>query len=353
MVFSRHTEGPFMKILVTGGAGYIGSHMVRTLGEKGHDIVVYDNLSSGHEASVLYGRLAVADLSDTRTLGTLFETEKFDAVMHFAAHMEVEESVNNPIKYYRNNFANALNLIEACTEFNVRTFVFSSTAAVYGIPDEIPVTEETPLRPINPYGASKSMVERALKDVSEVSDLRYVALRYFNVAGADALSRIGQRYRNATHLITLALKTALGLREHLNIFGTDYDTPDGTCIRDYIHVDDLIDAHVLALDHLASGSDSRVFNCGYGRGYSVREVVETARKVTGIDFPVRETGRRAGDPPSLVADSSRLRKELGWKPSHDDLEYIIRTAWEWEKKLKLMADGRTSSGSIREGQDTP
>jgi UDP-glucose 4-epimerase len=322
-----------MKILVTGGAGYIGSHMVRTLGERGHDIVVYDNLSSGHETSVLFGRLVVADLSDRETLRALFEAEKFDAVMHFAAHIEVEESVNIPIKYYRNNFSNALNLIEACNEFDVDKFVFSSTAAVYGIPAETPVTEKTPLLPINPYGASKAMVERALKDVAHVSHFRYVALRYFNVAGADALSRIGQRYRNATHLITLALKTALGLRDHLNIFGTDYETPDGTCIRDYIHVDDLIDAHVLALDYLASGNDSGIFNCGYGRGYSVREVVETARKVTGIDFPVRETWRRAGDPPSLVADSSRLKKELGWKPSHDNLEYIIKTAWDWEKKL--------------------
>ena len=245
----------------------------------------------------------------------------------------MEESVKSPIKYYGNNFSNALNLIAACTEFNVDRFVFSSTAAVYGIPEEIPVTEETPLQPINPYGSSKVMTERALEDVARISSLRYVALRYFNVAGADELSRIGQRYRNATHLITLSLKTALGLREHLKIFGTDYDTPDGTCIRDYIHVDDLINAHDLALDYLSSGGESRVFNCGYGRGYSVREVVEAARKVTGIDFPVEETGRRAGDPPSLVSDSSRLRRELGWKPSRDDLEYIIRTAWDWEKKL--------------------
>jgi UDP-glucose 4-epimerase len=343
-----------MKILVTGGAGYIGSHMVRTLGEKGHDIVVYDNLSSGHKASVLYGRLTVADLSDPKTLRTLFQTEKFDVVMHFAAHIEVEESVNDPIKYYRNNFSNALNLIEACTEFNVSKFVFSSTAAVYGIPDEIPVTEYTPLRPINPYGASKSMVERALEDVAQVSDLRYVALRYFNVAGADASSRIGQRYRNPTHLITLALKTALGLRDHLNIFGTDYDTPDGTCIRDYIHVDDLIDAHMLAMDYLASGGDSSVFNCGYGRGYSVREVVETARKVAGVDFPICEAGRRAGDPPSLVADSSKLRRELGWNPSHDNLEYIIKTAWDWEEKLELMTEGHNaSSRRVRDRRGTP
>jgi UDP-glucose 4-epimerase len=323
-----------MKILVTGGAGYIGSHMLRTLGEKGHDVVVYDNLSSGHEASVLYGRLVVADLSDTETLGNLFEAEKFDAVMHFAAHIEVGESVRNPLKYYRNNFSNALNLIGTCVKSGVNKFVFSSTAAVYGVPDTVPITEKAPVRPVNPYGSSKAMVERVLDDTGLATGLRYVSLRYFNAAGADPQGRIGEMHDPETHLIPLAIKAAMGKYKAFGIFGTDYDTPDGTCIRDYIHVDDLTDAHVLALDHLASGNDSGVFNCGYGRGYSVREVVETARKVTGIDFPVRETGRRAGDPPSLVADSSKLRKELGWNPSHDNLEYIIKTAWEWEKKLK-------------------
>jgi UDP-glucose 4-epimerase len=322
-----------MKILVTGGAGYIGSHMVRTLGEQGHDIVVYDNLSTGHRESVLHGRLVVADLADTEALDALLAAEKFDAVTHFAAHIVVEESVKDPIKYYRNNFVNALNLIERCVKHGVDKFIFSSTAAVYGIPEKIPVTETAPLAPINPYGASKMMVERALSDISRSSDLRYVSLRYFNVAGADPLSRIGQKYQNATHLITLSLKTALGLRESLNIFGSDYDTPDGTCIRDYIHVDDLIDAHVLALGHLTLGGASKVFNCGYGRGYSVKEVVEKVKQVTGIDFKANETGRRDGDPPALVADSSLIRKELGWTPSHDDLEFIIRTAWEWEKKI--------------------
>lgn len=323
-----------MKALVTGGAGYIGSHMVRTLGERGgHDIVVYDDLSTGHKDSLLYGRLAVGNLADMQALDTLFSTEKFEAVIHFAAHIVVDESVRNPIKYYRNNFANALNLIEMCVKHHVGNFIFSSTAAVYGIPEKVPVTEEAMLLPINPYGRSKLMVEQALKDVGGASDLRYVALRYFNVAGADPLSRIGQRYKDATHLITVALRTALGLREHLDIFGADYDTPDGTCIRDYIHVDDLTDAHLLALDYLSAGNKSRVFNCGYGHGYSVREVVEKVKAVTGIDFRVNETDRRAGDPPSLVADSSRIRNELGWKPFHDDLEYIIRTAWEWERKL--------------------
>jgi UDP-glucose 4-epimerase len=327
----RATE--IMKILVTGGAGYIGSHMVRTLGDQGHDVVVYDNLSTGHRESVLHGRLVVADLADTGALDALMEAENFEAVIHFAAHIVVEESVKDPIKYYRNNFVNALNLIEKCVKHGVDKFIFSSTAAVYGIPEKIPVTETAPLSPINPYGSSKMMVEHALRDISRSSDLRYVSLRYFNVAGADPLSRIGQKYQNATHLITLSLKTALGLRDSLKIFGTDYDTPDGTCIRDYIHVDDLIDAHVLALDYLNAGGASRVFNCGYGRGYSVKEVVDKVKQVTGIDFTTQETGRRDGDPPALVADSSLIRKELGWAPSRDDLEFIIRTAWEWERKL--------------------
>ena len=322
-----------MKVLVTGGAGYIGSHMVRTLGEQGHDVVVYDNLSTGYRESVLFGRLVVGDLADVATLDALFAGEKFDAVAHFAAHIVVDESVREPIKYYRNNFVNALNLIETCVRHKVDRFIFSSTAAVYGIPDRVPVTEGAFLLPINPYGASKRMVEQLLQDVSHASGLRYVALRYFNVAGADPHARIGQKYKDATHLITVSLRAALGLRKELKIFGTDYETPDGTCIRDYIHVDDLIDAHVLALDHLSRGSESRIFNCGYGHGYSVKEVVKEVMGVTGIDFPVKETDRREGDPPALVADSSLIRKELGWKPRYDDLAFIIRTAWEWEKKL--------------------
>ena len=323
-----------MKILITGGAGYIGSHMVRSLADQGkHDVIVYDNLSTGHREAVLYGRLVAGDLSDIQAIEELFRTEKFDAVVHFAANIVVDESVREPIKYYRNNFANALNLIEMCVRYRVNRFIFSSTAAVYGIPEAVPVTEDAFLSPINPYGSSKMMVEQALRDVSLSSDLRFVALRYFNVAGADPHARIGQRYKEATHLITVSLRTALGLREQLNIFGTDYDTPDGTCIRDYIHVDDLVEAHLLALDYLSAGNRCRVFNCGYGHGYSVREVVDKVKQVTDVDFRVNESARRPGDPPALIADSSRIRNELGWNPAYDDLEYIIKTAWEWEKKL--------------------
>jgi UDP-glucose 4-epimerase len=323
-----------MKILVTGGAGYIGSHMVRTLGEQGHDVVVYDNLSTGHREAVLHGRLVVGDTADAAALDRLFGSEGFDAVAHFAASIVVEESVREPLKYYRNNFCNALNLIGACLEHGVEKFIFSSTAAVYGMPAEIPVKESALLSPINPYGASKAMVEQALKDASRVSGLRYVALRYFNVAGADPFCRIGQKYENATHLITLALRTALGVRDRLNIYGTDYETPDGTCIRDYIHVDDLIEANTLALGYLESGGNSKVYNCGYGHGYSVNEVVRAVREVTGVEFATVETGRRQGDPPALIADSALIRKDLGWTPSRDNLDFIIKTAWEWEKKIQ-------------------
>jgi len=324
-----------MKILVTGGAGYIGSHIVKALGEKGHDIVVYDNLSYGHEWAVLNGRLVKGDLDDQRLLNTIFEAEDFEAVIHLAAFVVVEESVREPVKYYKNNFVNTLNLIEACITHNVSKFIFSSSAAVYGIPEKVPVTEDAPLQPINPYGSSKEMVEHVLDDVSKAHNLRYVSLRYFNVAGADPLSRIGQARKDATHLITASLRTALGIKNHLYLFGTDYPTPDGTCIRDYIHVDDLADVHILALESLASGGVSRVYNCGYEHGYSVKEVVEKAKNVTGIDFPVTPAGRRPGDPPSLIADTSRIKKELDWKPKYDDLEYIIKTAWEWEKKINV------------------
>jgi len=322
-----------MRILVTGGAGYIGSHVVKALGQRKHEILVYDNLSTGHEWAVLYGRLIKGDLSDKFFLDKVIKEFKPDAIMHFAAFIQVEESVREPLKYYRNNTVNTLNLLEAMKENGVKNFIFSSTAAVYGIPEKIPVNEDAPLNPINPYGSSKVAVERILNDLSQTSDFNYVSLRYFNVAGADPEGRIGQVYKEATHLITRALKTAKGVVDKLQIFGTDYPTPDGTCIRDYIHVDDLALAHLITLDYLLSTGKSRVLNCGYGYGYSVKEVVETVKKITSVNFRTEEISRRPGDPPVLVADSSRLKSELNWSPIHADLEYIIMTAWEWEKRL--------------------
>jgi len=322
------------RILVSGGAGYIGSHVVKALGEAGYEVLTYDNLSTGHRRAVLHGELVVGDLANRDLLRQTVADFAPDAVMHFAASIEVGESVHRPLKYYRNNTVNALNLLEVLQELGVGRFIFSSTAAVYGEPEVIPVREDAPLLPINPYGASKMMSERLLADLALADPrFRYVALRYFNVAGADSLVRIGQDYRNPTHLITRALKTAKGEFDKLQVFGTDYPTPDGTCIRDYIHVDDLAAAHIVALRHLLDGGDSDVFNCGYGHGYSVHEVIAVARRVTGVDFRVEETSRREGDPPALVADSGRIRRSLGWQPAYDNLEYIIRTAWEWEKRL--------------------
>ena len=322
-----------MKILVTGGAGYIGSHVVKMLGEKGHDITVYDNLSTGHDWALLYGKLIRGDLADRGLLEKTVKELRPDAVIHFAASIQVEESVRKPLLYYRNNMANTLNLLESVADSGVKHFIYSSTAAVYGIPEKIPVDEGAPLKPINPYGASKVMIEKVLEDVAHTADFTYVALRYFNVAGADPGGRIGQAYKEATHLITRALKTAKGEFEKLLVYGTDYPTPDGTCIRDYIHVEDLAEAHLRALDYLRDEGRSDRMNCGYGHGFSVREVVDTAKKVTGVDFRVEETGRRAGDPPALIADSRLLRDRTGWQPRYDDLMFIIKTAWEWELHL--------------------
>ncbi len=321
-----------MKIFVTGGAGYIGSHMVAELAEKGFDILVYDNLSTGHADALVSGKLVVGDLGDAQLLGSTLHDFQPDAVMHFAAFIQVGESVREPLSYYRNNSMNALSLLEAMTKEGIKNFIFSSTAAVYGNPERVPITEDQTLRPINPYGSSKAFVEKILEDVSHAGDFRYLSLRYFNAAGADPLNRIGERHDPETHLIPLILKAAKGERESLAIHGTDYPTPDGTCIRDYIHVTDLADAHVQALEYLFSGGKSDVFNCGYGHGYSVREVVNAARAVTGINFPVKEAERREGDPPVLVADSSKIKRTLNWQPRYDDLHLIINTAWEWEKK---------------------
>ena len=323
-----------MRIFVTGGAGYIGSHVVKALGKEGHELLIYDNLSTGHEWAVLSGRLLRGDLADRTAIREALRDFRPEAVMHFAASIQVEESVREPLAYYRKNVIHTLNLLEAMRETGTARFLYSSTAAVYGIPETIPVDEQAPLRPINPYGASKVMVEQILADLAAAGDFRYCALRYFNVAGADPEGRIGQAYRDATHLITRALKTAKGESPKLSIYGTDYLTSDGTCVRDYIHVDDLASAHLSALDRLMRTGETEIMNCGYGHGYSVREVVDIAKKVTGVAFAVEETDRRAGDPPALVADSRRIRELTGWKPLHDDLEFIIRTAWEWEKKQK-------------------
>jgi len=319
-----------VNVLVTGGAGYIGSHVLKALDEKGFNIIVYDNLSKGHEEAVLAGKLIIGDLEDEDLLNRVFRDNKIDAVMHFAAFIEVGESVKEPLKYYQNNTANTINLLKIMGNNDVNKFIFSSTAAVYGNPETVPIPETESIKPINPYGQSKAFVEKVLEDSSKAKDFKYVSLRYFNAAGADPLGRIGESHNPETHLIPLILKTAKGERESIKIFGIDYPTPDGTCIRDYIHVDDLADIHVRALEHLLNGGESDVFNCGYGYGYSVKEVVETAKKVTEIDFKVEEAPRREGDPAILVADSTKLKTKFGWIPKYNDLEYIIQTAWNWE-----------------------
>jgi len=329
-----------MKLLVSGGAGYIGSHVVLQLLESGHEVVVFDNLSTGQAHAVGDAELVVGDLADGDMLDALFERHRFDGVLHFAASIVVPESVADPLKYYDNNTGNMIRLLERVNMHRVPHFVFSSTAAVYGMPEVPVVDEQVRLAPINPYGASKMMSERVLADLARAEPaLSYVALRYFNVAGADPEGRIGQETPNATHLIKVACQAALGERDGVDIFGTDYDTPDGTCIRDYIHVADLARAHLEALDYLAGGGDSTVLNCGYGRGYSVREVLDVAHRVTGREFPVREGERRAGDPPQLVSAAGRIREVLGWQPRYDDLETIVGHAWAWEQRLAARKKG--------------
>jgi len=323
------------KILVTGGAGYIGSHVVKALGERGYDVLVFDNLSTGRRDLLLHGTLVVGDLSDLDLTDRTIKEYKPDAAIHFAASIVVPESVRDPMKYYRNNTVNTINLVDLLAGNGVHNFVFSSTAAVYGVPShQVPVEEHTALLPINPYGWTKLMAERVLHDLSRArDDFRYVSLRYFNVAGADPGGRIGQRYPVPTHIITRCLKAAKGELDGLGIYGTDYPTPDGTCIRDYIHVNDLADAHISTLEYLIEGGKSDVFNCGYGHGSSVRDVVRMTKEVTDVDFQVTEEVRRPGDPPYLVADPSKLVRELSWKPRHDDLRYIVETAWNYERKL--------------------
>ena len=319
-----------MKVLVSGGAGYIGSHVVRQLGQAGHDIVVFDNLSTGYRWAVTAGELVVGDLADEAAVEDLFSRYRFEAVLHFAANIVVPESVANPLKYYSNNTRNTLNLLKAVEKHEVPYMVFSSTAAVYGMPDQMVLTEDLPLAPINPYGASKMMSERMIMDLAEASNLNYVILRYFNVAGANPDGLLGQSTPEATHLIKVACECVTGQREGMSVFGTDYDTRDGTCIRDYIHVEDLAKAHVMALDYMSKGGHSKVMNCGYGRGFTVQEVIDVVKAKSGVDFPVTETGRRAGDPAALMADNTLIRETLGWQPDYDDLDTIVSTALAWE-----------------------
>jgi len=321
-------------ILVTGGCGYIGSHVVRQLFEAGYKVVVYDNLSTGFADALINGETLVeGDLADTAKLDSLFNQYRFKTVLHFAAAIIAPESVSLPLKYYSNNTRNTLNLLQAAVKHGVEKFVFSSTAAVYGIPEGGYASEESPTEPINPYGTSKLMSEWMLRDAAFAHPLKYVALRYFNVAGADPLSRMGQRTPEATHLIKVACQAALGMRDSMSIYGTDYETTDGTGIRDYIHIEDLASAHVSALSYLENGGASTVVNVGYGSGSTVREVINVVKKVSGVDFPVIESDRRPGDPAMLVAVADRAHSLLGCRYRFNDLETIVTDAWQWEKKF--------------------
>lgn len=320
-----------MKILVTGGAGYIGSHAVRHFLGRGHDVWVYDNLAVGHRAAVPAERLLVGDLKETDRLDQILLEKRIDAVVHFAAYTYVGESVLHPAKYFQNNLVNTLGLMECLRRHGIKRFVFSSTAATYGNPEQVPITEDTPQRPINPYGRSKLAMEWALGDYAHAYQWGFAALRYFNASGASPDGQIGEDHDPETHLIPLVLYAIMGKRPHIEIFGTDYPTPDGTCVRDYIHVDDLAEAHLLALEKLQPGVALH-YNLGIGRGYSVREVIRAAEEVTGKPCPVKEGPRRPGDPAILVASSDKIQKDLGWKPRYTDLRPIVETAWNWHRQ---------------------
>ncbi len=321
-------------ILVTGGAGYIGSHVVRQLGENGERIIILDNLSTGFSEAVLYGELVVGDTGNRELVSQLLKEHDIDTVMHFAAHTVVPESVSDPLKYYGNNTCSSRNLLESCRDQGVKHFIFSSTAAVYGMPEGKSASEDTPTAPINPYGTSKLMTEWMLRDLSLATDLNHVALRYFNVAGCDPGGRIGQSTPKATLLIKVACEAAVGKRDGVSIFGTDYPTADGTGIRDYIHVEDLADAHLKALDYLRRGGESITLNCGYGHGYSVREVLETVQEAGNVTLNISEEARRPGDSPELIAVADRIQKVLDWQPKYDNLGFIVKSALDWEMKSK-------------------
>jgi UDP-glucose 4-epimerase len=327
------------KILVTGGAGYIGSHVVRQLVAAGEDVITLDNLCTGFREAVTAGELIVGETGDAALLERIFAEHEIDTIMHFAAHTIVPESVADPLKYYRNNTCSSRTLLEAAHKRGVRHFVFSSTAAVYGIPPGGRAAEDSPTVPINPYGTSKLMTEWMLRDLAEAGGPGYVALRYFNVAGCDPTGTIGQSTPKATLLVKVACEAATGRRPQVSIFGTDYPTPDGTGLRDYIHVEDLASAHLDALTYLRNGGESTTLNCGYGHGYSVREVLQAVEKVNGAPLKIAEEPRRAGDPPELVAVADRVRSVLGWTPRYNDLETIVRTSLDWERKIAARDPG--------------
>ncbi len=320
-----------MDVLVTGGAGYVGSHAVKALIKGGHNVTVLDNLSTGFAWAIGEAELVRGDVGDPEILRNLFDKVDFSAVLHFAANIWVGESVQDPARYYRNNVANALNLFTAASNARIPHIVFSSTAAVYGQPAVDMLDEDLPAAPINPYGASKMMAERMLMDIAAASDMTYAILRYFNVAGADAEASIGEATPDNQHIIKIACEAALGIRPGMQLNGTDYPTPDGTCVRDYIHVDDLAAAHLDALAYLRQGGASTICNCGYGWGHSNRAIIQMVKEVSGVDFPIEAGPRRAGDPAHLVAANAKIKKLLGWKPRHHDLKHIIETAWRWEQ----------------------
>lgn len=320
-----------MKILVAGGAGYIGSHVTLDLFREGHEPVVFDNLSKGHQEAVLHGTFVQGDIGQIDLVKEVLTQEKIEAIIHLAADSRVGESVQNPAKYFRNNICNGQVLLDAAVACGVKYLVFSSTAAVYGEPEKTPITEEHPTNPTNPYGFSKLTFEGMLSSYEKAYGLRFISLRYFNAAGADPEGVIGEDHHPESHLIPIVLQTALDQRDHLELYGTDYPTPDGTCIRDYIHVADLSQAHLLALSALAAGKESSIYNLGNGQGYSNKEVIETARQVTGREIKVTSGPRRPGDPAVLVASAEKIKAELGWKPKYPDLEEIIKTAWRWHQ----------------------
>lgn len=322
-----------MAILICGGAGYIGSNINKLLSQKGYNTIVFDNLVYGHRELAKWGRLIEGDLSDTQAIDRVFEENKIDAVFHFAAYAYVGESVHEPAKYYHNNVTCTLNLLEAMRKHGCDKIIFSSTCATYGVPETVPITEDMPQNPINPYGATKLMVERIFKDYAAAYSLKFAVLRYFNAAGADPEGEIGEWHQPETHLIPLVLEAAAGARESIQVFGTDYPTPDGTCVRDYIHVYDLATAHLLALEHLNRGGQSDFFNLGNAKGTSVLEVIDAVKAVTGKDFRVDYSPRRAGDPPMLVGSSEKAASVLGWEPKYADIESIVSHAWNWYQKL--------------------